>query len=90
MVIQKKTFTCPSSFASHWTVGKVYKLKTPLSLKQSPITCFGSFHSAMMKFEYKQRNADKRIGIKIMVLIVYVGDTVVTGNDEFEIVTLKD
>lgn len=44
----------------------------------------------MMKFEYKWRNADKRIGIKIMVLLVYVGDTVVTGNDEFEIVTLKD
>ena len=48
----------------------------------------------MLKLEYKQSHADhtmfiKRSGDKITILIVYVDDIVVTGNDVEEVSHLK-
>jgi hypothetical protein len=82
-------------FSSHITVGKVCKLKKTLyGLKQSSRAWFGRFHNAMIKFGFKQSNSDhtmfvKRQGGKITVLIVYVDDIIVTGDDEDEISSIK-
>uniref|UniRef100_A0A5B6Z677 Putative polyprotein n=1 Tax=Davidia involucrata TaxID=16924 RepID=A0A5B6Z677_DAVIN len=85
----------PPGFSSQTTNGKVCRLKKALyGLKQSPRAWFGRFHKAMVKIGYKQSNADhtlfiKRRGDMITVLIVYVDDIVVTGNDSDEVSKLK-
>ena len=85
----------PPGFSSHITEGKVCKLKKTLyGLKQSPRAWFGRFHSAMIKFGFKQTNSDhtmfvKRQRGKITLLIVYVDDIIVTGDDEDEINSIK-
>ena len=66
---------------------KVCRLKKSLyGLKQSPRAWFGRFTKSMIDFGYHQSNSDhtlflKRKQDKIMALIVYVDDMVVTGND---------
>ncbi|CAL5418427.1 unnamed protein product [Camellia sinensis] len=85
----------PPGFSSQSTVGKVCRLKKALyGLKQSPRAWFDRFLKAMLRFGYKQSNADhtmfvKRHANKVTVLIVYVDDIVVTGNDEEEVTHLK-
>lgn len=77
------------------TEGKVCRLKKALyGLKQSSRAWFDRFLKAMLKFGYHQSNADhtmfiKRIGAKITVLIVYVDDIVMTGDDLEEVSRLK-
>ncbi|KAH9802834.1 retrovirus-related pol polyprotein from transposon RE1 [Citrus sinensis] len=74
---------------------KVCKLKKSLyGLKQSPRAWFGKFTKAMVRFGYNQSNSDHTLFIKkrqgkITVLIVYVDDMVVTGNDEEETEALQ-
>ena len=69
---------------------KVCKLKKSLyGLKQSPRAWFGKFTKAMVLFGYNQSNLDHTLFIKkqqgkIIALIVYVDNMVVTGNDEEE------
>lgn len=63
-------------------------------LKQSPREWFGKFHQAMIEFGYKQGHSDHTLFTrknegKMVVLIVYVDDIVVTGNDSEEIAKLK-
>ena len=74
----------------------VCRLKKALyGLKQSPRAWFGRFRFTMKKYGYKQSDADhtlflKKVGDKITVLIIYVDDMIVTGNDLTEMSKLKD
>ncbi|KAB2611146.1 hypothetical protein D8674_019178 [Pyrus ussuriensis x Pyrus communis] len=75
--------------------GKVCKLRKALNgLKQSPRAWFGRFTQVMKSYGYKQGNADhtlfiKRMGGKVTLLIIYVDDMVVTGDDTEEIKRLQ-
>ena len=69
---------------------KVCKLKKSLyGLKQSPREWFEKFTKIMSFFCYNQSNLDHTLFIKkgqgkIIVLIIYMDDMIVTGNDEEE------
>ncbi|WVY99005.1 hypothetical protein V8G54_031156 [Vigna mungo] len=69
---------------------KVRKLKKSLyDLKQSPRVWFGRFSEAMTVFGYHQSNSGHTLFLKkqhgkIIVLIIYVDDMIVTGNDPEE------
>jgi hypothetical protein len=85
----------PPGFNSRETEGKVCKLKKALyGLKQSPRAWFGRFRKEVCSMGYQQSNADhtlffKHRGDKIVILIVYVDDIVITGNDDDGIAFLK-
>ena len=85
----------PPSFDSEQKNGKVCHLKKSLyGLKQSPQAWFDRFTQAIQQHDYKQVQTDhtlfhKTIGKKITILIVYVDDIIVTGNDEVEIGRIK-
>jgi hypothetical protein len=85
----------PPGFSSRETEGKVCKLKKSLyGLKQSPRAWFGRFRNEVCKLGYQQSNADhtlffKRHNDKVTILVVYVDDIVITGNDDKEIRCLK-
>ena len=76
-------------------VSRVCKLRKSLyGLKQSPRAWFGRLSKSMKAFGYKQSNYDHTLFIKqkngkITVLIVYVDDMVITGDDLKEITELK-
>ncbi|BBG93416.1 HXXXD-type acyl-transferase family protein [Prunus dulcis] len=65
----------------------VCKLKMSLyGLKQSPRAWFGRFTKSIKNFGYTQTNSDhalfvKHDGRRLIALIIYVNDIVVTGND---------
>ena len=71
------------------------RLKKALyGLKQSPQAWFGKFTVAMKKFCYRQANTDHTLFIKhkagkVTLLIIYVDDMIVTGDDTVEIEELK-
>ncbi|XP_071902889.1 uncharacterized protein [Coffea arabica] len=71
--------------------GKVCRLKKALyGLKQSPRAWFGRLSHAMEEFGFKQASADHTLFYKrnyndITVLLVYVDDMIVTGNNKEEI-----
>ena len=75
--------------------GKVCRLKKSLyGLKQSPRAWFGRFTRAVRQHGYKQTQADhtlfyKRQPTGITILIVYVDDIVLTGDDRKEIQQIK-
>ncbi|XP_073109562.1 uncharacterized protein [Elaeis guineensis] len=85
----------PPEFATAQIVGKVCQLRRSLyDLKQSPRAWFDRFRRAIIQMGYKQSNADHTLFFrhnkgKIAVLIVYVDDIVVTGDDSEEIAHLK-
>ena len=85
----------PPGFDSSRNTGKVLRLHRSLyGLKQSPRVWFDRFRQAMLKRGYRQSNADhtlfhKHSNNKVAILIVYVDDIVMTGNDTEEIVGLK-
>lgn len=85
----------PPGFSDEFGNGEVCKLKKTLyGLKQSPKAWFGRFTEAMKKYDYRQSNADytlftKKNGAKIVCLIIYVDDMIITGNDLEEIERLK-
>ena len=63
--------------------------KSLYGLKQSPRAWFGRFTKSMRAFGYRQSNSDHTLFLKkqrgkIIALIVYVDDMVVTGNDSEE------
>nr|XP_008349240.1 uncharacterized protein LOC103412466 [Malus domestica] len=71
--------------------GKVCRLRKALyGLKQSPRAWFGRFTQAMKKCRYRQGNSDHTLFIKhkdgkVTLLIIYVDDMIVTGDDTKEI-----
>jgi Reverse transcriptase (RNA-dependent DNA polymerase) len=85
----------PPGFANEQLKDKVCCLKRSLyGLKQSPRAWFDRFSMAMKKFGYQQSNADhtmfiQRKGEKICILVVYMDDIVLTGNDLMEMKRLK-
>ncbi|XP_071681833.1 uncharacterized protein [Lolium perenne] len=90
----------PPGFSSSETEGKVCKLKKSLyekslyGLKQSPRAWFGRFRKEICSLGYQQSNADHTLFFrihndKIDMLVVYVDDIVITGNDDEEIQRLK-
>jgi Reverse transcriptase (RNA-dependent DNA polymerase) len=85
----------PTCFANEQLKDKVCCLKRSLyGLKQSPRTWFDKFSMAMKKLGYQQSNANhtmfiQRKGEKICILVVYVDDIVLTGNDLVEMKRLK-
>ena len=75
---------------------KVCQLKKALyGLKQSPRAWFGRFSKVMIVNGYKQSQGDHTLFIKhstsggVTILIVYVDNIIVTGNDEKEKNNLK-
>jgi len=74
---------------------KVCKIKKALyGLKQSPGAWFGRFTKSMKAFGYRASNSDHTLFLKrgkgrITTLIIYVDDTIVTGNDQDEISSLQ-
>jgi hypothetical protein len=74
---------------------QVCKLRKALyGLKQSPRAWFGRFTQVMKKFGYTQSNSDHTLFIKhkmgkLIALIIYVDDMVVTGDDAEEIHCLQ-
>jgi RecJ-like exonuclease len=85
----------PPGFNDEQTKGKVCKLKKALyGLKQSPKAWFDKFSKAMISFGNRQSNANHTLFIKycrgkITLLIVYVDDMVVIGDDKEEMAQLK-
>ena len=85
----------PPGFDLKQKNGKFCRLKKSLyGLKQSPQAWFDCFTQAIQQHGYKQAQTDhtlfhKTVGKKISILIVYVDDIIVTGNDEAEIGRIK-
>lgn len=70
---------------------KVCRLKKAIyGLKQSPRTWFGSLTHVMVSLGYKQSQGDHTLFIKhaqngkLTLLLVYIDDMIIVGNDEFE------
>ncbi|RDY10160.1 hypothetical protein CR513_05363, partial [Mucuna pruriens] len=87
----------PLGFYSHNEKNKVCKLKKTLyELKQSPQAWFGRFGQVMISLRYKQRQGDHTLFIKhsldgkLTLLLVYVNNMIVIGDDEIEKLTLKE
>ena len=76
--------------------GKVCKLQKALyGLKQSPRAWFGRFSQAMKSLDYHQCNGEHTLFFKhtsqglITILIVYVDDIIITGNNVKDIKDLE-
>jgi hypothetical protein len=85
----------PPGFNSRETEGKVCKLKKSLyGHKQSPRAWFERFRNEICSMGYQQSNADHTLFFKhnydkITILVVYVDDIVITGDDDMEILCPK-
>ena len=86
----------PPRYGDSTIKGKVCKLKKALyGLKQSPRAWFGRFSQTMKALNFKQCNGEHTLFFKrssevlLTLLIVYVDDIVVTGNDLREIQGLE-
>ncbi|RDY11816.1 hypothetical protein CR513_03467, partial [Mucuna pruriens] len=86
----------PPGFYSHNEKNKICRLKKALyELKQSPRAWFRRFSQVMISLGYKQREGDHILFIKhspegkLTVLLVYVDDIIVIGDDEIEKLNLK-
>ena len=87
----------PPGIESPATANRVCKLKKSLyGLKQSPRAWFDRFSKVLKRYGYNQCQTDHTLFIKhflagkIVVLIVYVDDIVLTGNSTAEINKLKE
>jgi Reverse transcriptase (RNA-dependent DNA polymerase) len=85
----------PPSYTDHKSGIKVCKLKKALyGLKQSSRAWFGRFCMAMKSYNYQQGDSDhtiffKKTKGKIAILIIYVDDMIITGDDSIEIEKLE-
>lgn len=85
----------PPGFSTSQTEGKVLKLKKSLyGLKQSPRAWFDRFRRAMCSMGYKQCNGDHTVFYRheerrSTILVVYVDEIIITGDDDTEISRLK-
>ena len=84
----------PLGYTTSTETKVVCKLQRALyGLKQSPRAWFERFSLAMRKYRFKQSNSDHTLFIKykvgkVVVLLVYVDDMIITGNDE-EVITTE-
>ena len=81
----------PPGYDGQVAAGTVCKLKKALyGLKQSPRAWFGRFTKVMTGLGYKQSQGDHTLFIKhsvlggVTILLVYVDDIIVTGDDKKE------
>ena len=85
----------PPGYSHSGSQQLVCKLEKALyGLKQSPRAWFGRFCSAMNKYGYTQSDSDHTLFYrkrheKIAVLIIYVDDMIITGDDQDEIDRLE-
>jgi len=86
----------PPGFENKLGSDKVCRLKKSLyGLKQSPRAWFERFGKAVTSYGFLQSQADHTIFYKhskdgkVTILIVYVDDIILIGNDETELVVLK-
>lgn len=85
----------PLGYTSNSKNKVVCKLQRALyRLKQSPRAWFGRFSVAMKKYGFQQSNLNhtlflKHQGGKVTVLIIYVDDIIITGNNLEEIAKLQ-
>ena len=82
----------PHGFEGSMTKNQVCKLQKSLyGLKQSPRAWFDRFTKAVLKLGYKQGQADHTLFVKkshagkMAILIVYVDDIILSGNDMEEL-----
>ena len=81
----------PPRYGEHTTANTVCKLKkASYGLKQSPRAWFARFTKVMVGLGFKQSQGDHTLFVKhsvtggVTVLLVYVDDIIVTGDDEEE------
>ncbi|RVW24990.1 Retrovirus-related Pol polyprotein from transposon TNT 1-94 [Vitis vinifera] len=85
----------PPGFVAQGEYGKVCRLKKALyGLKQSPRAWFGKFSKEIQAFGMNKSEKDHSVFYKksaagIILLVVYVDDIVITGNDHAGISDLK-
>lgn len=85
----------PHCFQNENNKGQVCKLRKSLyGLKQSPRALFDRFTKALRQQDYVQAHTDhtlfyKHRNGKVTVLIVYVGDIILTGDDKDKMKWLK-
>jgi hypothetical protein len=90
-LVEEVYMQLPPGFNSSQSSGKVCRLQKALyGLKQSLRAWFGRFTEAMKRICYHQGNSDhtlfiKRKNGKVTLLIIYVDDMIVTGDDTDEI-----
>ena len=85
----------PPGFVAQGEIGKVCRLRKSLyGLKQSPRACFGKFNEVIEKVGMQKSKSDHSVFYRnsqagIILLVVYVDDIIVTGNDMAGISSLK-
>nr|KYP44461.1 Retrovirus-related Pol polyprotein from transposon TNT 1-94 [Cajanus cajan] len=86
----------PPKFEASAKENKVCRLKKVLyGLKQSPRALFGRFIQTMISLGFKQTQGNHTLFIKhspngkLTILLVYVNDMILAGDDEEEKLTLK-
>ncbi|RVW92035.1 Retrovirus-related Pol polyprotein from transposon RE1 [Vitis vinifera] len=86
----------PPGFEGSMAKNQVCKLQKSLyDLKQSPRAWFDRFTKAVLKLGYKQGHVDHTLFVKkshagkMAILIVYVDDIILSGNDMEELQNLK-
>ena len=77
----------PPGFVAQGEIGHVCRLRKSLyGLKQSPRAWFGKFSEVIEKFGLQKSKSDHSVFYKssrasIILLVVYINDIVITGND---------
>ena len=85
----------PLGFVAQGEIGRVCHLRKSLyGLKQSPRAWFGKFSEMIEKFGLQKSKSDYSVFYKnsqasIILLVVYVDDIIITGNDMASISSLK-
>ena len=85
----------PPGFVAQDEIGRVCRLQKSLyDLKQSPRAWFSKFSEVIEKFGIQKSKSDHSIFYKnsqasIILLVVYVDDIIITGNDMTSISSLK-
>ena len=95
-LVEEVYMDIPSGFKSNQIKGMVRKLKKSLyGLEQSPRASFDRFMIVLKLDGYSQTQSDHTLFVKrsasnkVVILIVYVDDIVLTGNHEEEMRKLK-
>ena len=85
----------PLGFVAQGEIGRVCRLRKSLyGLKQSPRVWFGKFSQAIEEFGMQKSKSDHSVFYRnssssIILLVVYVGDIVITRSDSKSISSLK-